>query len=84
MHGQFVILVDANPKFLPVKDRLRYRREKIVEFMVKGLKQQEIAMRLHSHLSTIEKDIRVIREKWVAQKCENENSLSENQKDVIL
>lgn len=82
MHGQFVILVDANPKFLPVKDRLRYRREKIVEFMVEGLKQQEIAMRLDSHLSTIEKDIKVIREKWVEQKYEN--SLSENQKEVIL
>ena len=65
MHEQFVILVDANPKFLPVKDRLRYRREKIVEFMANGLKQQEIAVRLHSHLSTIEKDIKVIREEWI-------------------
>ncbi len=84
MHGQFVILVEANPKFLPVKDRLRYRREKIVGFMAKGLRQQEMAERLNHHLSTIEKDIKVIREKWVEQKYENENSLSENQKEVIL
>ena len=76
MHGQFVILVEANPKFLPVKDRLRYRREKIVEFMAKGLKQQEIAMRLHSHLSTIEKDIKVIREEWI-QNQSNQQLISE-------
>ena len=76
MHEQFVILVDANPKFLPVKDRLRYRREKIVGFMANGLRQQEIAVRLNHHLSTIEKDIKVIREEWI-QNQSNQQLISE-------
>jgi len=49
--------------FSLIKDKVKYRRAHVVRFTLKGRKQQKIAEELGWCLSTIEKDLHVIRER---------------------
>ncbi len=46
-----------------IKDKVRYRRARIIELSLKGHKQTEIALKIGCSVSTIEKDFRFLREK---------------------
>ena len=55
-------------EFLPlslVKDKVKYRRERVFKLAMSGLHQKEIADKIHCSLSTIEKDFRFLRESRV-------------------
>ena len=56
------IVTDYTRRLLPSKDKVRLRRDKIIQCMVKGMTQEEISMEVKCSLSTIEKDIKAIRE----------------------
>jgi transposase len=63
----FVITVDDNDKFLPVKDKVVGRRIRVAKMLAKGMTQIKISMKIRVSLSTIEKDIKFLRNngKWV-------------------
>ena len=46
-----------------IKDKVRYRRARVIELSLRGHKQIEIAKHVGCSLSTIEKDLKMIREK---------------------
>jgi len=56
------IVSDNEKRLLPSRDKMRLRRDKIIQCMVKGITQEEISMELRCSLSTIEKDIKAIRD----------------------
>ena len=56
------IVTDYTRRLLPSKDKVRLRRDKIIQCMVKGMTQEEISMEVKCSLSTIEKDIKAIRD----------------------
>jgi len=72
------IRVENNLKFMPVEDRMFYRRQKVMKYYVQGLSQREISYNLDIGLATVERDIKYIREHLIV--C---NSLSENRNDEI-
>jgi len=55
-------LTDYAGDLLPSKDRVRYRRNKVVKLLLNGFSQRNISSTLHCSLSTIEKDIKALRE----------------------
>jgi len=55
-------LTDYAGDLLPSKDRVRYRRNKVVKLLLNGFFQRSISSTLHCSLSTIEKDIKALRE----------------------
>jgi DNA-binding NarL/FixJ family response regulator len=59
---EFVITVDDNDRLLPVKDKITGRRIKVAKLIAKGMTLTEISMEVQASLSTIEKDVRFIRE----------------------
>lgn len=67
MSQVFVITVDDNDKFLPVKDKVVGRRIRVAKMLAKGMTQIKISMKIRVSLSTIEKDIKFLRNngKWV-------------------
>tara|TARA_B100000029_G_C17021976_1_gene758926 strand:- start:62 stop:283 length:222 start_codon:yes stop_codon:yes gene_type:complete len=56
------IVTDYAKRLLPSKDKVGLRRDKIIQCMVEGMTQEEISMELKCSLSTIEKDIKAIRD----------------------
>ena len=48
---------------LVVQDKVNGRRNQVKKLLLEGYKQKEIAQKLGSSLSTVEKDIRVIRKR---------------------
>lgn len=62
MSREFVITVDDNDRFLPVKDKVVGRRVRVAKLLAKGMTQTKISMKVQASLSTIEKDVRFIRE----------------------
>jgi transposase len=73
------IRVENNLKFMPVKDKMFYRRQKVMKYFVSGISQLDIAHHVGISLATVERDIKYIRECLVVQ-----NSLSENKNSDIL
>lgn len=63
----FVIKVDDNDRFLPVKDRVVGRRIRVAKLHSKGMTPTEISMKVEVSLSTIEKDIKFLKDngKWI-------------------
>ena len=63
----FVIKVEDNDRFLPVKDKVVGRRIKVAKLHSKGWTQPDISMEVESSLSTIEKDIKFLKENgdWI-------------------
>jgi len=58
---EFVITVDDNDRFLPVKDKVVGRRVRVAKLLAKGMTQTKISMKVQASLSTIEKDVKFIR-----------------------
>jgi len=58
----FVIKVDDNDRFLPVKDKVVGRRIKVAKLHSKKLTQTEISMEVEASLSTVEKDIKFLKD----------------------
>jgi DNA-binding NarL/FixJ family response regulator len=56
------IVTDGARRLLPSKDKVRLRRDKIIQCMANGITQEEISMEVKCSLSTIEKDIKAIRD----------------------
>ncbi len=48
-----------------IKDKIKYRRAHVVKLSLQGYKQGEISQKLGCSLSTIEKDVRYIRNQQV-------------------
>lgn len=44
-----------------IKDKVRYRRAHVVKYLLRGMKQKEIARRIECSLSTIEKDVQFLK-----------------------
>ncbi len=57
-----IIITDYVRRLLPSKDKVRLRRDKIIQSMADGMTQEEISFELKCSLSTIEKDIKAIRD----------------------
>jgi hypothetical protein len=57
-----IIITDYARRLLPSKDKVRLRRDKIIQSMADGMTQEEISMEVKCSLSTIEKDIKAIRD----------------------
>ena len=55
-------LTDYSGNLLPSRDKRKYRQNKVIKFLLNGDKQHEIASKLCCSLSTIEKDIKALRE----------------------
>ena len=55
-------LTDYSGNLLASRDKRKYRQNKVIKFLLNGYKQNEIASKLHCSLSTIEKDIKALRE----------------------
>jgi DNA-binding NarL/FixJ family response regulator len=54
---------EGNSKqFTVIQDKKNYRRKKILELVAKGYKQKEIAAKIGCSLSTIEREMKEIRE----------------------
>ena len=68
MSRNFVIKVDDNDRFLPVKDKIVGRRIKVAKLYSQGLTQTDISMEVEASLSTIEKDIKFLKENgdWIS------------------
>ena len=60
-------LTDYAGDLLPSKDRVKYRRIRIIKLLLNGCKQYDISGKLHCSLSTIEKDIKVLRNQILSQ-----------------
>ena len=55
-------LTDYSGNLLASRDKRKYRQNKVIKFLLNGDKQHEIASKLCCSLSTIEKDIKALRE----------------------
>ena len=55
-------LTDYSGNLLASRDKRIYRQSKVLKFLLNGDKQHEIASKLRCSLSTIEKDIKALRE----------------------
>ncbi|MBT4325498.1 MAG: hypothetical protein HOD60_01120 [Candidatus Nitrosopelagicus sp.] len=73
------IRVENNLKFMPVKDKMFYRRQKVMKYFVSGMSQLEISANLGISLATVERDIKHIRECLIIQ-----NPLSGNKNPDML
>ena len=58
----FLITVEDNDRLLPAKDKTVGRRIKVAQLYSLGMTQTRISMKVQASLSTVEKDIRFIRE----------------------
>ena len=58
----FLISVEDNNRLLPAKDKTVGRRIKVAQLYSQGMTQTRISMKVQTSLSTVEKDIRFIRE----------------------
>ena len=56
-------LTDYSGNLLASREKRKYRQNKVIKFLLNGDKQHEIASKLHCSLSTIEKDIKALRER---------------------
>ena len=56
------IVTDYSRILLPIEDKIRYRRDKVTKLLSEGCTQLEISNKIHCSLSTIEKDIKALRE----------------------
>ena len=57
------ILTDYSGNLLASRDKRKYRQNKVIKHLLDGDKQNEIASKLRCSLSTIEKDIKMLRER---------------------
>ena len=71
------IRVENNLKFMPAKDKMFYRREKVMKYFVQGISQREISYNVDCSLATVERDIKHIREQLTVQKFLSENKNSD-------
>ena len=55
-------LTDYSGNLLASRDKRKYRQKKVIKLLLNGDKQHEIASQLRCSLSTIEKDIKALRE----------------------
>ena len=55
-------LTDYSGNLLASREKRKYRQNKVIKFLLNGDKQYEIASKLCCSLSTIEKDIKALRE----------------------
>ena len=55
-------LTDYSGNLLPSRDKRKYRQNRVIKLLLNGDKQHEIASKLCCSLSTIEKDIKALRE----------------------
>ena len=55
-------LTDYSGNLLASREKRKYRQNKVIKFLLNGDKQNEIASKLSCSLSTIEKDIKALRE----------------------
>ena len=55
-------LTDYSGNLLASRDKRKYRQRKVIKLLLNGFKQHEIASKLRWSLSTIEKDIKALRE----------------------
>ena len=55
-------LTDYSGNLLASRDKRKYRQKKVIKLFLNGDKQNEIATKLRCSLSTIEKDIKMLRE----------------------
>ena len=58
----FLISVEDNDRLLPAKDKTVGRRIKVAQLYSLGMTQTRISMKVQASLSTVEKDLRFIRE----------------------
>ena len=58
----FLISVEDNDRLLPAKDKTVGRRIKVAQLYSRGMTQVQISMKVQASLSTVEKDLRFIRE----------------------
>jgi len=58
----FLISVEDNDRLLPAKDKTIGRRIKVAQLYSRGMTQTRISMKVQASLSTVEKDLRFIRE----------------------
>ena len=58
----FLITVEDNDRLLLVKDKAVGRRIKVAQLYSLGMTQTRISMKVQASLSTVEKDLRFIRE----------------------
>ena len=56
-------LTDYSGNLLASRDKRKYRQNKVIKLFLNGDKQNEIASKLCCSLSTIEKDIKALRER---------------------
>ena len=56
-------LTDYSGNLLASRDKRKYRQKKVIKLFLNGDKQNEIASKLRCSLSTIEKDIKALRER---------------------
>ena len=56
-------LTDYSGNLLASRDKRKYRQKKVIKLFLNGDKQNEIATKLRCSLSTIEKDIKMLRER---------------------
>ena len=54
-------LTDYSGNLLASRDKRKYRQNKVIKLLLNGDKQNEIASKLRCSLSTIEKDIKMLR-----------------------
>jgi DNA-binding NarL/FixJ family response regulator len=55
-------LTDYSGNLLASRDKRKYRQNRVIKLLLNGDKQNEIASKLRCSLSTIEKDIKMLRE----------------------
>ena len=53
---------------MPVKDKMFYRRQKVMKYFVSGMSQLAIARHVEISLATVERDIKHIRENLVVSR----------------
>lgn len=58
----FLISVEDNDRLLPAKDKTVGRRIRVAQLYSQGMTQTKISMKVESSLSTVEKDLRFVRE----------------------
>ena len=56
-------LTDYSGNLHASRDKRKYRQKKVIKLLLNGDKQNEIASKLRCSLSTIEKDIKMLRER---------------------
>ena len=75
----FLISVEDNDRLLPAKDKTVGRRIKVAQLYSRGMTQVQISMKVQASLSTVEKDLRFIREN---SEWRNVDLQSESLRDV--